>query len=125
MPFTKENASKLAKMGGGRPRGVLNPATIKKIQTKKAMEEEIQKRAGILVDDLFRGSQQLKTEATRELLDRGFGKVPQGVQMQVATFSLKELAEYRKGLQNPPEIDALPKDVPNINPPILNPPKGV
>jgi phosphoribosylpyrophosphate synthetase len=84
---------------GGRPRGVLNPATIKKIQTKKAMEEEIQKRAGILVDDLFRASQSLKVEAAKELLDRGFGKVPQGVNIQAVQFSLKELSEYRKNLQ--------------------------
>ena len=108
MPFTKENASKLAKMGGGRPRGVLNPATIKKIQTKKAMEEEIQKRAGILVDDLFRASQSLKVEAAKELLDRAFGKVPQGVNIQAVQFSLKELADYRKAVQ---------QDVPQITPP--------
>jgi len=39
------------------------------------------------------------------LLERTFGKVPQGVQMQVATFSLKELSEYREKLKNPPIID--------------------
>ena len=93
---------------GGRPKGVLDKKTIAKIKTKEAMQEIIAKKAGRIIDNLLIGSDLQDTTASKELLERAFGKVPQGVQMQVATFSLKELAEYRKGLQNTPVENALP-----------------
>ena len=93
---------------GGRPKGVLDKKTIAKIKTKEAMQEIIAKKAGRIIDNLLIGSDLQDTTASKELLERAFGKVPQGVQMQVATFSLKELAEYRKGLNNPPVENALP-----------------
>ena len=97
--INKENASKLAKLGGGRPKGVLNPSTIAKIKTKQVMEEEIRKRAGLIINDLFESSRMHKVAASEALLDRGFGKVPQGINVQAVQFSLKELSEYRKNLQ--------------------------
>ena len=109
--ITKENAMQMVElrrsMGkmGGRPPGVLDKKTIARIKDKQIMEQIMREKAGLAVDDLFRASQVLKVDASREILDRAFGKVPQGVQMQVATFSLKELAEYRKGLNNPPSIE--------------------
>ena len=96
MPFQKGN-----KLGLGRVKGVLNPATIARIQTKQAMQDIIQKHAGFIINNLLMGSANLDTSASKELLERTFGKVPQGVQMQVATFSLKELSEYREKLKNP------------------------
>ena len=123
--FTPEFSRAVGKLGG-RPPGVLNKKTIEKMTTQEEFVKVIREKAGVIGDALLGNLLYNKdTTAGSILLDRAFGKVPQGVQMQVATFSLKELAEYRKGLQNPPEIDALPKDVPNINPPILNPPEGV
>lgn len=125
--FTPELAREVGKLGG-RPAGVLSPKTIAKIKTKQAVEKIIQQKAGLIVEDLFRASKILKVEASKELLDRAFGKVPQGVQMQVATFSLKELAEYRKSLLQPPvETPAIdPQGVPQIalpDPDVLEEPK--
>lgn len=77
---------------GGRPKGVLNPATIARIKDKKTMEAAIQKRAGRIVDNLLRGSDALDTQASKELLERGFGKVVQPVGGNF-TFSLVLLGE--------------------------------
>ncbi len=63
------------------------------------MIKEIEKQTGRIVNNLLLGSDRLDTSASKELFERAFGKVPQGVQMQVATFSLKELAEYREKLK--------------------------
>lgn len=104
--FTPELAREVGRLGG-RPKGVLDKKTIEKIKTKEAIEKIIREKAGVIIEDLFRGSQMNKVDASKELLERGFGKVPQGVQMQVATFSLKELAEYRKALKNPPLIEPI------------------
>lgn len=94
---------------GGRPKGVLNKKTIEKIKTKEAMEAIIREKAGLIIEDLFKGSSQLKTEASKELLERGFGKVPQGVNLQAVTFSLKDLADYRKSLaENPQDVLQVP-----------------
>ena len=61
--------------------------------------KEIEKQTGRIVNNLLLGSDRLDTSASKELFERAFGKVPQGVQMQTVQFSLKELAEYRKSLQ--------------------------
>lgn len=84
---------------GGRPKGSLSPNTIRAIMTKETMIKEIEKQTGRIVNNLLLGSDRLDTSASKELFERAFGKVPQGVQMQVATFSLKELAEYRDNLR--------------------------
>jgi len=105
--FTKENAREIGKLGG-RPKGILNKSTIEAIKSKETFAKAIEAKAGTIAEALLQNLVNNKdTSAGRELLDRAFGKVPQGVQMQVATFSLKELAEYRKNLQNP-SIEALP-----------------
>ena len=121
MPNYSLTSAKAREIGllGGRPRGVLNKSTIEKIKTKKAMEAAIAKKAGFIVDNLLQGSRNLDTSASKELLERAFGKVPQGVQMQVATFSLKELAEYREKLKNPPLQD-VPEDVKKDDPNIVS-----
>jgi hypothetical protein len=112
--ITKENAMQMVElrrsMGkmGGRPPGVLDKRTIEKTKTIEAFVQVVKDKAGFIADNLLQGSQRGDTSASKELLERAFGKVPQGVQMQVATFSLKELAEYRKGLQNPPVENTLP-----------------
>jgi len=116
MPNYSLTSAKAREIGllGGRPRGVLNKSTIEKIKTKKAMEAAIAKKAGFIVDNLLQGSRNLDTSASKELLERAFGKVPQGVQMQVATFSLKELAEYREKLRLQDVPEDVKKDDPNI-----------
>jgi len=127
--ITKENAMQFLemrrKMGrmGGRPKGVLNPKTIAKMKTKEIFAEAVAEKAGLIAEGLFQNLiYKGDTSAGNALLDRAFGKVPQGVQMQIATFSLKELAEYRKGLLNPPENKPaelpIEKEVLNINSPI-------
>ena len=93
--MSSELAREVGKLGG-RPKGSLSPNTIRAIKTKEAMIKEIEKQTGRIVNNLLLGSDRLDTSASKELFERAFGKVPQGVQMQVATFSLKELAEYRK-----------------------------
>lgn len=112
--ITKENAMEFVelrrKMGkmGGRPKGVLNEKTIAKITTKEAFAKVVEKKAGLIAEGFFRNLiYRGDTSAGNSLLDRAWGKVPQGVQMQVATFSLKELAEYRKSLINPQSQDVL------------------
>ena len=113
--ITKENARKIGILGG-RPQGVLNKSTMERIKTKEAFAEIVKEHAGFIANNLLIGSKMQDTAASKELLERAFGKVPQGVQMQVATFSLKELAEYRKGFLNPPEIvPALPLQEPKEN----------
>ena len=109
--LTSEKAREMQKIGGGRPKGVLNPSTIAKIKTKQVMEEEIRKRAGLIINDLFESSRIHKVAASEALLDRGFGKVPQGINVQAVQFSLKELSEYRKNLQqgDPQGLPELPK----------------
>jgi hypothetical protein len=112
--ITKENAMQFVEMRramgkmGGRPKGVLSKTTIAKIKGKETFAEEVAKKAGLIAEGLFHNLiYKNDTSAGNALLDRAFGKVPQGVQMQVATFSLKELAEYRKSLANP-QTEALP-----------------
>jgi len=100
MPFQKGN-----KLGLGRVKGVLNPATIARIQTKQAMEEIIRQKAGFIINNLLMGSANLDTSASKELFDRAFGKSIQAINLQAVTFSLKDLAEYREKLKNPPIID--------------------
>ena len=77
----------------GRPKGSLSSNTIKAIATKEAMIKEIEKQTGRIVNNLLLGSDAKDTSASRELLDRAFGKVIQGVDMRVAQFSLKDLSE--------------------------------
>lgn len=127
--FTKENAMQMVEkrrlMGikGGRPPGVLNKKTIKATTTKEAFTKIMQEKAGLIGESLLQNLIYNKdTTAGSILLDRAFGKVPQGVQMQVATFSLKELAEYRKSLNNPPQ-DVLPVALQVALPDVLQEPK--
>lgn len=96
--MSSELAREVGKLGG-RPKGSLSPNTIKAIQTKEAMLKEIEKQAGRIINNLLLGSDRGDTPASRELLERAFGKVPQGVNVQSVQFSLKELAEYRKSLR--------------------------
>ena len=80
--------------------------------TKEVFAQEVAKKAGLIANGLFDNLiYNQDSSAGKELLERAFGKVPQGVQMQVATFSLKELADYRKSLLEKPQ------DVPQITPP--------
>ena len=104
----------MGKMGGRLP-GVLNKKTIEKTKTQEAFVQVIKEKAGVIGDALLANLLYNKdTTAGSILLERAFGKVPQGVQMQVATFSLKELAEYRKSLlQSPQDVPALPIEQPN------------
>lgn len=96
--LTPELAREIGKLGG-RPKGSLSPNTIRAIKSKEAMIKEIEKQTGRIVNNLLLGSDRLDTSASKELFERAFGKVTQGVDMRVAQFSLKELAEYRKNLQ--------------------------
>ena len=105
--FTKQNARAIGLLGG-RPKGVLDKKTIERIKTKEAVQEIIQKKAGLIIDNLLIGSNLQDTAASKELLERAFGKIPQGVNIQAVQFSLKELADYRKAVQ---------QDVPQITPP--------
>ena len=93
--ITKENAMQFLemrrKMGkmGGRPKGILNKKTITATTTKEEFTKIIQKKAGLIGEALLQNLvNNYDTSAGKELLERAFGKVPQGVQMQVATFSL-------------------------------------
>jgi len=102
--ITKENAYEIGILGG-RPKGSLNPNTILAIRTKEAMIKEIEKQTGRIVNNLLLGSDKQDTSASKELLDRAFGKSIQAINLQAVTFSLKDLAEYREKLKNPPIID--------------------
>lgn len=95
--FTPELAREVGKLGG-RPKGVLNKSTIIAIKSKEAFAEAIKEKAGFIAENLLISSARGDTSASKELLERAFGKVPQGVQVQSVQFSLKELAEYRKNL---------------------------
>ena len=108
MPFQKGNR---LSVGIGRPKGVLSPATIQKIKTKQALEKALAEKAGLLADNLLRASNNLDTRATEIALDRAFGKIPQGINVQAVQFSLKELSEYRKNLQQGDQqgVPELPK----------------
>ena len=111
--MTTEIARSVGKLGG-RPPGILNKSTIIAMKSKEAFAEAIKEKAGIIGEALLQNLVNNKdTSAGKELLERAFGKVPQGVQMQVATFSLKELAEYRKSLLQKPQ-DALPDALPGL-----------
>ena len=109
-----ERRRQLGKMGG-RPPGVLNKKTIEKMTTQEEFVKVIRGKAGVIGDALLGNLLYNKdTTAGSILLDRAFGKVPQGVQMQVATFSLKELADYRKSLlEKPQDVPQLPIEKPN------------
>ncbi len=109
--FTPEFSRKVGLLGG-RPKGVLSPHTIAKIKSKETFAEEVAKKAGLIADSLLQNLVHNKdTSAGKELLERAFGKVPQALNVQTVQFSLKELAEYRKNLQNPPvESIELPPD---------------
>lgn len=103
--ITKENARAIGKLGG-RPKGVLSPHTIAQIKSKETFAKAIQEKAGTIAEALLQNLINNKdTSAGKELLERAFGKVPQGVQVQSVQFSLKELAEYRKKLKEPPTIE--------------------
>jgi hypothetical protein len=102
--MSSELAREVGKLGG-RPKGSLSPNTIRAIKTKEAMIKEIEKQTGRIVNNLLLGSDRLDTSASKELFERAFGKVTQGVDMRVAQFSLKELAEYRKELQKGVELE--------------------
>jgi hypothetical protein len=104
--LTKEKAQELLalrrKLGrmGGRPKGVLSKTTIAKIKTKETFAKEVAKKAGVIAEGLFQNLiYNQDSSAGKELLERAFGKVPQGVNIQAVQFSLKELSEYRKNLQ--------------------------
>lgn len=78
--FNKENAQamveyrkSIGKMGG-RPKGVLNKATIAKIKTKETFDAAILDRLGIIGDDLLRNSQNGDTQAAKVLLEHVLGK---------------------------------------------------
>lgn len=75
---------------GGRPKGSLSPQTIAKINNKKALEAAIQKRAGRVLNNLLLGSDALDTQASKELLERGFGKVAQQLEVS-GTFTLRAI----------------------------------
>ncbi len=97
--FTPELAREVGKLGG-RPRGVLNKSTIEKMKTQEAFVKVIQEKAGLIADQLLQNLIYNKdTSAGKELLDRAFGKAPQAIDMRVAHFSLKELAEHRERLR--------------------------
>lgn len=96
--LTPELSRKYGKLGG-RPKGVLDPKTIARIQTQKAVQEIILKNAGFITDNLLRGSANLDVQASKELFDRAFGKAPQAIDMRVAVFSLKDLNERANRLE--------------------------
>ena len=109
--LTPQLAREIGKLGG-RPKGILAPATIAKIKSKEVFAKEIEKKAGVIAEALLQNLVNNKdTSAGRELLDRAFGKVPQGVNIQAVQFSLKELADYRKAVQQ--DVPQLPIEKPN------------
>lgn len=101
---------------GGRPKGVLNAATIQKIKDKRSMEAAIQKRAGRIVDNLLRGSDELDTQASKELLERGFGKVVQPIDNTIKIFSLTGLAKEQDMLDGNKDLRILDAPPPTIEP---------
>lgn len=100
--WTPEKAREMGKLGG-RPAGVLNKKTIEKIKTQETFVQAVKEKAGLIAENLLLGSCRGDTQASSILLDRAFGKVPQALNVQSVQFSLKELAEYRKNLNKPPE----------------------
>lgn len=100
--LTPEFNRRVGKLGG-RPKGVLDPKTIARIKTQQAVQAIILQKAGFITDNLLRGSQNLDVQASKELFDRAFGKAPQAIDMRVAVFSLKDLNERAKRLENEEE----------------------
>ncbi len=97
--FTPELSREVGKLGG-RPRGVLNKKTIEKMTTQEVFVKEIQKRSGLVANALFDNLiVRHDTSAGKELLDRAFGKAPQAIDMRVAVFSLKDLNDRAKRLE--------------------------
>lgn len=89
----------MREIGGGRPKGVLNPSTIEKIKTQEAVQKIILQKAGLITEGLLQNLiNHHDTSAGKELFDRAFGKAHQSIDIRSASFSLKELADYRKKL---------------------------
>jgi len=113
--WTAEQAREFGKLGG-RPKGILAPQTIAKIKSKETFAKAIEEKAGLIAEGLLQNLLNNKdTSAGKELLERAFGKVPQGINVQAVQFSLKELADHRKNLQqgdpqgDPQGVPELPK----------------
>lgn len=90
---------------GGRPKGVLNKATIAKIQSGEAFVKATTKKLGQVADDLLRNSKYGDTGASKELLDRTIGPVRKDVHL-TGEFALRAL-----------HVHALPKQEGQVDAP--------
>lgn len=97
MAGTREIAQQNGRKGG-RPKGSVAVSTKVGIKTRELFATEVEKHLPIIFNALLAEVEKGNIPAAKELLDRAWGKPAQSVNMQVATFSLKELAEYRKNL---------------------------
>ena len=80
----------------GKPKGRLNNSTILKIQSKEGFMVAVNKNLGRVANNLLKSSDMLDTSASKELLDRAFGKAPQSVAITTVQFSLSELQKFRE-----------------------------
>lgn len=106
---------------GGRPRGVLNASTIAKIKDKATFEAEARKRSGRVLDNLLVASDLLDTSASKEVLERGFGKVSQDVNL-TGEFQVKSLHMHVLPAAGVPIVesqDAAPEVMPTGAPPLI------
>ncbi len=101
--MSSELAREVGKLGG-RPKGSLSPNTIRAIKTKEALLKQIEKQTGRILNNLLLSSDKGDTPASKELFERAYGKVTQGVDMRVAQFSLKDLAVHREKLRKEEEM---------------------
>ena len=87
--------------GSGKPKGYRAPRTLKAIASREEFTKRVERDLEPIYNALYsKVVDERDVPAARELFDRAWGKPAQAVQMQVATFSLKELAEYREELKN-------------------------
>lgn len=79
--------------GAGKPKGYKAPHTLETSVSKQRMVERISARTDELIDKLFDRalSEQGDTVAIKELLDRGYGKPQQSVDMSNKDGSLKTI----------------------------------
>jgi hypothetical protein len=67
--------------GAGRPKGTIAGHTLLAQEMKKALIERAAEEWGPIIDALIHNAKHGDTYATRELLDRIFGKASQGVEL--------------------------------------------
>lgn len=85
--------------GAGKPKGYRAPSTLKAMASREEFIKRVERDLEPIYNALYaKAVNESDIPAIKELLDRAWGKPAQAINMKVATFSLKELAEYRKNL---------------------------